>query len=145
MTRSRPPAARTAQHTDVSDSRQCGALVATAVERYGRLDVLYNNAGIALFGGRLPAGVDPAVWDRVIRTNLERTSTAAIRDPRNGEAGGGSIINTASSMAHLPHGGLDGYAAARVASRCSPSRWPRAAACSTSASTPSARGTSTRR
>ena len=105
----------TAQHTDVSDAAQCGQLVATAVEQYGRLDVLHNNAGVALVGrdGFAP-DVDPAQWDRVIAVNLSGTFYCCHHAiPEMAKQGGGSIVNTASSMAHLPLGGMDGYAASK--------------------------------
>jgi NAD(P)-dependent dehydrogenase (short-subunit alcohol dehydrogenase family) len=104
-----------AQHADVADAAQCGALVAAAVERYGRLDVLHNNAGVALVGkdGFAP-DVDPAQWDRVIAVNLSGTFYCCHHAiPEMAKQGGGSIINTASSMAHLPLGGMDGYAASK--------------------------------
>lgn len=104
-----------AQHTDVADAEQCGALIATAVDRYGRLDVLHNNAGVALVGrdGFAP-DVDPAQWDRVIAVNLSGTFYCCHHAiPEMAKQGGGSIVNTASSMAHLPLGGMDGYAASK--------------------------------
>ncbi len=100
---------------DVSLAVDCERLVQETVAAYGALHILYNNAGIALpFDDGFTARVDPAVWDRVIRTNLSSAfycSHYAIPEMVN--AGGGAIINTASSMAHLPHGGLDGYAASK--------------------------------
>ena len=100
---------------DVSVAADCERLVQQTIAAYGALHILYNNAGISLpFDDGFTARVDPAVWDRVIRTNLSSVfycSHYAI--PEMANAGGGSIINTASSMAHLPHGGLDGYAASK--------------------------------
>ncbi len=104
-----------ALHTDVADAAQCGALVAAAVDRYGRLDVLHNNAGVALVGrdGFAP-DVDPAQWDHVIAVNLSGTFYCCHHAiPAMAENGSGSIVNTASSMAHLPLGGMDGYAASK--------------------------------
>jgi len=102
-------------HADVSNAADCERLVQEAVAAYGALHILYNNAGIALpFDDGFTARVEPAVWDRVIRTNLSSVfycSHYAI--PAIAAAGGGAIINTASSMAHLPLGGLDGYAASK--------------------------------
>jgi NAD(P)-dependent dehydrogenase (short-subunit alcohol dehydrogenase family) len=103
-------------HTvDVADAAQCSVLVTAATERYGRLDVLYNNAGVAWPGrdGFAP-DVDPTVWDQVIAINLSGTFYCCHHAiPEMAKQGGGSIVNTASSMAHLPLGGLDGYAASK--------------------------------
>jgi meso-butanediol dehydrogenase / (S,S)-butanediol dehydrogenase / diacetyl reductase len=89
--------------------------VRACVEAFGAVHVLYNNAGVALpFEDGFTPAVEPEVWDRVIRVNLSSVfycSKYAI--PEIARAGGGSIINTASSMAHLPLGGLDGYAASK--------------------------------
>jgi len=100
---------------DVTQPDDCVRLVRATVEAYGALHVLYNNAGIALpFEDGFTARIEPAVWDRVIRTNLSSVfycSHYAI--PEMAKSGGGAIINTASSMAHLPLGGLDAYAASK--------------------------------
>ncbi|MGZ4712417.1 MAG: SDR family NAD(P)-dependent oxidoreductase [Acidimicrobiia bacterium] len=107
--------AAAAIHCDVADADECGALIDAAVATYGRLDVLHNNAGVAWPGrdGFAPA-VDPADWDRVIGINLSGTFYCCHHAiPVMAETGGGSIVNTASSMAHLPLGGLDGYAASK--------------------------------
>lgn len=104
-----------AHHCDVSVAADCESLVAAAVERFGRLDVLHNNAGVAWPGkdGFAP-DVDPADWDRVIGINLSGTFYCChFAVPEMARTGGGSIVNTASSMAHLPLGGLDGYAASK--------------------------------
>jgi NAD(P)-dependent dehydrogenase (short-subunit alcohol dehydrogenase family) len=100
---------------DAGDSASVQAMVAAVVARWSRIDVLYNNAGIA------PVGEDGSVadmkdeaWERVLRTNLTSVflcSKYAI--PHLAKAGGGAIVNTASSMAHLPLGGMDGYAASK--------------------------------
>lgn len=89
--------------------------VQAAVDAFGALHVLYNNAGVAWPGrdGFAPM-VDVEVWDTVIRVNLSSVFYhAKFAIPEIARAGGGSIINTASSMAHLPLGGLDGYAASK--------------------------------
>ncbi len=89
--------------------------VNAAVEAFGGLHILYNNAGVAWpFKDGFAPDVDPAVWDEVIRINLSSVFYAAhFAVPAIERSGGGSIINTASSMAHLPLGGLDGYAASK--------------------------------
>ncbi len=89
--------------------------VDSAVDAFGGLHILYNNAGVAWpFKDGFAPDVDPAVWDDVIRINLSSVFYAAhYAIPVIEKSGGGSIINTASSMAHLPLGGLDGYAASK--------------------------------
>jgi NAD(P)-dependent dehydrogenase (short-subunit alcohol dehydrogenase family) len=106
----------TAIHADVSSEPECAALIEKSAKTFGSLDVLYNNAGIALplGGDGFTPDVDPTVWDRVISTNLSSAFYCAHHAiPHMASGGGGSIINTASSMAHLPLGGLDGYAASK--------------------------------
>lgn len=104
-----------AVHCDVADAEQCGALVEVARRDHGALHVLHNNAGVAWPGrdGFAPnASLD--AWDKVIAINLSGTFYCChFAVPLMAESGGGSIINTASSMATLPLGGLDGYAASK--------------------------------
>jgi NAD(P)-dependent dehydrogenase (short-subunit alcohol dehydrogenase family) len=73
------------------------------------------NAGVAWpFKDGFTPAIEPEIWDDVIRINLSSVfycSKFAI--PEIAKAGGGAIINTASSMAHVPLGGLDGYAASK--------------------------------
>ncbi len=100
---------------DAGRAADATRLVDEAAREFGALHVLYNNAGVAWPGrdGFTP-DIDPAVWDEVIRINLSSVfycAHAAI--PAIAAAGGGSIINTASSMARLPLGGLDAYAASK--------------------------------
>lgn len=107
--------AAVAFHCDVSEKDECRALVADTVAGLGRLDVLHNNAGVAWPGrdGFAP-DADLDAWDRVIAINLSGTFYCChFAVPEIAKAGGGSIVNTASSMAHVPLGGLDGYAASK--------------------------------
>jgi len=81
--------------TDVTDEMQVTALLDDAVARHGRLDVLVNNAGI-MGAGTLPE-LDSDTWRRVIDSDLHSVfygCRAAI--PHLRDAGGGSIVNTAS-------------------------------------------------
>jgi NAD(P)-dependent dehydrogenase (short-subunit alcohol dehydrogenase family) len=101
---------------DAGESRSVQAAIAAVAERRGRIDVLYNNAGIAPVGedGSVAEMADEA-WERVIRTNLTSVflcSKYAI--PHLAKAGGGAIVNTASSMAHVPLGMMDAYAASKA-------------------------------
>ena len=100
---------------DVGDPAAAEALVQVAEHAWGDLHVLYQSAGVAWPGrdGFAPE-VKPDVWDRVIRVNLSGTFYMAHHAvPAMARSGGGSIVNTASSMAHLPLGGLDAYAASK--------------------------------
>jgi NAD(P)-dependent dehydrogenase (short-subunit alcohol dehydrogenase family) len=83
------------RHTDVASLADVEAVVALAVERFGGLDVMHNNA--AWSGGGYVHTIDPAAWDQslqVMLTGVFYGMRAAI--PAMLERGGGSIINTAS-------------------------------------------------
>jgi len=101
---------------DAGDSQSVQAAIADAVARFGGLHVLYNNAGIAPIGeDNFTASIADEVWERVLRVNLTSVflcSKYAI--PHIAAAGGGAIVNTASSMAHLPLGVTDAYAASKA-------------------------------
>lgn len=100
---------------DVSSPADAERLVATTVDRHGGLDIAFNNAGI-LEGGPL-ADMDQAAWDRQVAVNLTGvflTMKHEIGHMR--AAGGGVIINTASSIgAHMRLPFLGAYAATKAA------------------------------
>jgi NAD(P)-dependent dehydrogenase (short-subunit alcohol dehydrogenase family) len=100
---------------DAGSAHDAQRTVQTAAARFGNLHILYNNAGVALPGqdGFTP-DMDPEVWDRVIRVNLSSVFYMChYAIPEIARSGGGSIINAASSMATVPLGGLDAYAASK--------------------------------
>lgn len=83
------------RHTDVSRLPDLEATVAHAVERFGGLDVMHNNA--AATGGGYVHQIEPAVWEQslaVMLTSVFYGMRAAI--PPMLERGGGSIITTSS-------------------------------------------------
>ncbi len=80
---------------DVSVADDCRAMVDAAGQRYGGLDILFNN--VAIIGGGTVVDVEEQEWDRVMNINLKSmmlTSKYAV--PRMAGAGGGSIINISS-------------------------------------------------
>jgi 3-hydroxybutyrate dehydrogenase len=91
------------QETDVTDSDAMAALVATAVENFGSLDVAVNNAGIEGDLANLE-DYDEGTWDRVLRINLTGVFLAMKHEiPQMRRQGRGAIVNTASIL------GLVGY------------------------------------
>jgi len=85
---------------DVTDAEQVEALFAHAKERYGRIDIAFNNAGIspADDDSILKTGIE--AWDRVQRVNLTSVYLCCKAVlPYMLEQGSGSIINTASFVA----------------------------------------------
>ncbi len=99
--------------TDLGDTASCAALVATAVETYGQLDVLCNIAGVCRFD--LASGITPEVWDRIHAINLRGpffTIQAAL--PYLHESAG-TIVNCASASAFLGHAFLTHYASSKAA------------------------------
>jgi meso-butanediol dehydrogenase/(S,S)-butanediol dehydrogenase/diacetyl reductase len=99
---------------DVAELEQVERLVAATVERFARLDVLVNNAGIGSFGET--PDVDPAQWHRVIAVDLHSVfygCRAAI--PHLRRAGGGAIVNTASISGLGGDYGFAAYNAAKGA------------------------------
>ena len=102
-----------AVHADVSSRPDVDRMVAAATERYGRLDVLYNNAAVQMSGRLVDCTEDE--WDLTIATNLSAifwACRAAL--PHLLEGGGGSIINTASTLGLIGSEGYAAYGAAKA-------------------------------
>ena len=89
-------------HADVSRAADVEGMIAHAEDGFGRLDVLFNNAGIMLGDDGDSVATEEAVWDQTMSVNLKgvflgcKYGVPALR-----RAGGGSIINTASFVAVL--------------------------------------------
>jgi NAD(P)-dependent dehydrogenase (short-subunit alcohol dehydrogenase family) len=82
---------------DVTDDAQVAALFARAVERFGRLDVSFHNAGVLHQADSDPVETPLEVWQRVLAINLTGVFLACRHAiPRLLEAGGGVIVNMAS-------------------------------------------------
>ncbi|MDJ0865960.1 MAG: SDR family NAD(P)-dependent oxidoreductase [Myxococcota bacterium] len=100
------------REVDVRELEQVEALTDAAVERFGRLDVVFNNAGIGAFG-QAP-DLDPQTWHEVIAVDLHSIfygCRAAI--PHLRATGGGAIVNTASISGLYGDYGLGAYNAAK--------------------------------
>jgi NAD(P)-dependent dehydrogenase (short-subunit alcohol dehydrogenase family) len=101
---------------DVSDQEQIGALVAGAVETFGRLDVMVNNAGVSSRMHRSFLDDDLADFHRVMSVNVLGVM-AGTRDAARQMAtsGGGSIINLSSIGGIQAGGGVMPYRASKAA------------------------------
>ena len=87
---------------DVSRAAECEAMVAAAETTYGRLDILFNNAGISHAEDNDAVQTSEAVWDLTMRVNVKGVFLGCKYGiPALRRAGGGSIINTASFVATL--------------------------------------------
>lgn len=84
-----------AVRADVSKAPECAAMVQSALERYGRLDILDNNVGVSVRADVLE--VTEEQWDRVMAINVKSIMLASkYAIPHMVKSGGGSIINISS-------------------------------------------------
>jgi 3-oxoacyl-[acyl-carrier protein] reductase len=100
-------------HADVSRTEDAQAMIDTALQRFGRLDILFNNAGV---GKHIPfEQLTEADWDRIVDINLRgvflgcRYGVPALK-----QAGGGAILNTASQSGLQGHPNNQAYCAAKA-------------------------------
>ena len=102
-------------HADVSDRDDVRAMVRTAVDAYGRLDTMVNNAGVTHVNRpMLEVGEDE--FDRIFEVNVKAIYLAAMEVvPLMREQGGGCIVNTASTAGLRPRPGLTWYNASKGA------------------------------
>jgi NAD(P)-dependent dehydrogenase (short-subunit alcohol dehydrogenase family) len=98
---------------DVSHAADCAAMVEHAVNRYGRLDVAFNNAGINI--GVAPiADVEDAQWERIVAINLTGVFLCMKHEiPAMKRSGGGTIVNTASVGGVIGTAGVTAYCATK--------------------------------
>ncbi|WP_329240441.1 SDR family oxidoreductase [Actinoallomurus sp. NBC_01490] len=98
---------------DVTSDEQVRALYAAALERFGRVDVAVNNAGLG--GTAELVDMTDEQWDRVVDVTLGgtmRCTRAALRTMRG--RGGGAIVNNASVIGWRAQRGQSHYAAAKA-------------------------------
>ncbi|MGH2463807.1 MAG: glucose 1-dehydrogenase [Candidatus Limnocylindria bacterium] len=87
---------------DVSQEADAAAMVATAMDRYGKVDVLYNNAGVMPERDHSVVDTDVATWDHVMAINVRGVFLGCkYAIPRMVEQGSGSVINISSFVALL--------------------------------------------
>jgi NAD(P)-dependent dehydrogenase (short-subunit alcohol dehydrogenase family) len=91
-----------AVRADVSSSADCERMVAAAEKAFGRLNVLFNNAGIMHARDDDAVSTDESVWDLTLAVNAKGVFLGCKHGiPALRRAGGGSIINTASFVARM--------------------------------------------
>ncbi|ARE42075.1 Oxidoreductase, short chain dehydrogenase/reductase family [Rhodovulum sp. P5] len=102
---------------DVTDEAQVDAAFDTAIAAWGRIDALFNNAGVSVMGATIDEiAVDD--WRRCIDINLTGSficARAAFARMRAQDPQGGRIINNGSISAHVPRWGSTPYTASKHA------------------------------
>src|SRR6266508_708479 len=100
--------------TDMTDQAQVQALIETAYARFGRIDIVINNAGQAAVG--TVATINPDLYRQIIELNLFgplHTMQAVV--PKMQAQGGGVIINISSNVSKMAIPGIGAYASTKYA------------------------------
>ncbi|CAM5348702.1 SDR family oxidoreductase [Streptomyces narbonensis] len=104
--------------TDVTSADEVAALFSAVSDRYGRVDLLFNNAGTFAGGGVPVEDLDPETWRAVVDVNLTGAflcAQAAFRAMKEQQPQGGRIINNGSISAHVPRPHSIAYTATKHA------------------------------
>lgn len=104
--------------TDVTSEGEVTALFTAVRDHWGRVDLLFNNAGTFAGGGVPVEDLDPAVWRSVVDVNLTGAflcAQAAFRTMKEQAPQGGRIINNGSISAHVPRPHSIAYTATKHA------------------------------
>lgn len=97
-------------HADLTKETEVKSVYEQAREKFGRIDVLFNNAGIALAEDQSVLHTELGVWNHVLEVNLTSVFLCCKYGiPHLLEGGGGSVINTSSLVASI------GSAASQIA------------------------------
>jgi len=97
---------------DVSKPADCEKMVKTALREYGKLDILFNNAGVVHVGTITETSEED--WDRVLDINLKGVFLASkYAIPEMLRTGGGAIVNTGSIYGNLGAGSYSAYCASK--------------------------------
>ncbi|MEV1082140.1 SDR family oxidoreductase [Streptomyces sp. NPDC050211] len=113
-----PEAAALTVRTDVSQPEDVTALFAATQDRFGRVDLLFNNAGTFGPGGVPVEDLPYDAWRHVVDTNLNGAflcAQAAYRQMKNQNPQGGRIISNGSISAHTPRPHSVAYTATKHA------------------------------
>ena len=91
----------TPRHVNVADRGQLATVIDEVVREHGRLDMIFNNAGVAIFGDYENVTLDD--WDKIIDVNLKGVAYGSkLAYDQMVKQGGGQIINTASVAGLVP-------------------------------------------
>jgi NAD(P)-dependent dehydrogenase (short-subunit alcohol dehydrogenase family) len=102
-------------HTDVSVASEVKHLVKVTMDRFGKIDILFNNAGILIEPATVET-TDESLWDRTYAVNVKGIFLGAkYAVPEMKKAGGGVIINTASDSGVSPLPRASAYASSKGA------------------------------
>jgi NAD(P)-dependent dehydrogenase (short-subunit alcohol dehydrogenase family) len=113
-----PAAQALAVSTDVTDKTSVEALFAATKAKFGRVDVLFNNAGVNAPGGVLLEDLSLEDWQKVVDTNLTGPflcTQEAFKAMKSQEPRGGRIINNGSISAQVPRPNSAAYTATKHA------------------------------
>jgi NAD(P)-dependent dehydrogenase (short-subunit alcohol dehydrogenase family) len=102
---------------DITQESAVGGMFRDVAERFGRLDLLFNNAGISA-PPALPDELSASAWREIVDTNLHGTFyclAAAFKMMREQSPRGGRIINNGSISAHVPRPASIAYTATKHA------------------------------
>ncbi len=102
---------------DVGDEKQVAAAFAQVEQRFGRLDLLFNNAGAGLTA-KTPDLIGPDEWRRIVDANLNGSFfclSQAFRIMKAQQPMGGRIVNNGSISAYAPRPGSIAYTATKHA------------------------------
>ena len=102
-------------HTDVSRASDVERLAKAAKDRFSRIDILLNDAGIYMRRTAVES-IDESLWDRVYDVNVKGAFLGSrFVVPEMKRVGGGAIVNIASMAALRPSAGLSAYASSKGA------------------------------
>ena len=101
--------------SDVSKASDVEKMIKTTVDTYGRLDILFNNAGVPMSFTPVEE-VKEELWDKIININVKGIFLGVkYVAPVMKKQGGGVIINTASISGVRPRPGLSAYSTSKAA------------------------------